>query len=103
LWQERLYAVIGPVEIRVDHRMVIFEREHFERALRSIGSGGIHEDVDFLEFRQDTGGQLFDRLDIANVARTNEELFSEWSGASDGFFKRLSAATDDGGAPPLFH
>ena len=83
--------------------MVVFQREHFERALRSVGSGAIDEDFDFLELRQDTIRQLFDRLDNADITRANEQVLRVFARSLDRLTQCLLAPANQGDLPVLFH
>src|SRR6266571_8331550 len=56
--QESLEAVVGAVQIGVDHAMIILQGEEFEAAPGSVRAGGVHEHFDRAEIRQDPPSDL---------------------------------------------
>ena len=77
--------------------MVVGKGEHFERALRNVGAGGVDEDFDTAEFGEHAPAHRRDGIGVPNVARLDE-------GAGDlggDGFEEFAAAAKQRNAPAL--
>ena len=81
--QEGLDAVIGPVEVGIDHGPIILEGEHLEGAARGVGAGGIHQHFHLAEAGQNPARGILHSIGIADVAREDLELRAVGAGQLD--------------------
>jgi hypothetical protein len=92
--KESLDTVVGAVEVRVDHRVIIVGGEDFEGAARCIGAGGVDQHVDVAEFLQHLLSGAGDRGGVRHVDHESGEAVRRVAGESDGLVESLLAAAE---------